>query len=96
MNRRTISKLTLAAVLVLLPHLPSAKQAPENVTHDQFAEINRGHLMSKSVGKARADTAVDDGTLFQVASCSKTVTSLAVLSLVRDGRLNPHTPVNWF
>ncbi|GAA6190077.1 hypothetical protein NBRC116596_31400 [Litorivita sp. NS0012-18] len=43
---------------------------------------------------ARAGIAVNDETLFQVASCSKTVTSLAVLTLVRDGRLALNGRVN--
>jgi CubicO group peptidase (beta-lactamase class C family) len=60
----------------------------------QIAAINDGLLTVRHGGMARAGHAVDDETLFQVASCSKTVASLAVLTLVRDGRLALDAPVN--
>ncbi|MBU2994333.1 serine hydrolase domain-containing protein [Octadecabacter sp. 1_MG-2023] len=94
MNRRTFNAMSLAAIFSQLPHLTLAQHAARNVTGYQFASINNGLLTANHDGMARQDVAVDDDTLFQVASCSKTVTALAVLTLVRDGHIDLDTPVN--
>ncbi|MBX3582683.1 MAG: beta-lactamase family protein [Rhizobiaceae bacterium] len=54
---------------------------------------SRGWL-SRHGGLAAAGRSVDAGTLFQAASCSKTVAALAAMTLVRDGRLDLDRPVN--
>ncbi|WP_306117006.1 MULTISPECIES: serine hydrolase [unclassified Roseovarius] len=87
MNRRTFSTLSLAAAFVPLARLPMAQPAASDRVGFQFAAINNGLLTVRHGGMARVGVAVDDDTRFQVASCSKTVTSLAVLTLVRDGHL---------
>jgi CubicO group peptidase (beta-lactamase class C family) len=45
-------------------------------------------------GLAEAGRPVTSATLFQAASCSKTVAALTVLTLVRDGRVDLDRPVN--
>lgn len=94
MNRRTFNMMSLAAANALRPCLPLAQQPARDVVGYQIAAINDGLLVTQHEGMARADLKVDDDTLFQVASCSKTVTSLAVLTLVRDGRLALDAQVN--
>jgi len=94
MNRRTFSALGLAAAFAVTPRQPLAQYAVADAAGYQIAAINDGLLTVRHGGMARAGIAVDDDTLFQVASCSKTVTSLSVLTLVRDGRLALDAPVN--
>ncbi len=94
MNRRTFNAMSLATIIAHLPHLSLAQPAARNAIGYQFAAINKGLLTTRHEGMARDHFAVDDDTLFQVASCSKTVTALAVLTLVRDGRLDLDAPVN--
>lgn len=96
MNRRTFNALSLAAAFAAIPRQTLAQSAVPDAAGYQIATINDGLLAVRHGGMARADFAVDDNTLFQVASCSKTVTSLAVLTLVRDGRLTLDAPVNQF
>lgn len=60
----------------------------------QIAETSSDGLVLTYGGMASPGVPVDDNTLFQVASCSKTVTALAIFSLVRDGRLVIDQPVN--
>ena len=94
MNRRTFGALSLAAAFAATPRQPLAQHAVPDAAGYQIAAINDGLLTARHGGMARTGVAVDDDTLFQVASCSKTVTSLAVLTLVRDGRLALDAPVN--
>ncbi|MCY4334689.1 MAG: serine hydrolase [Litoreibacter sp.] len=94
MNRRTFSTLGLAATFAPLPSQPHAQPVSHEKVGYQIAAINDGLLTSQFGGRATANRAVDHDTLFQVASCSKTVTSLAVMTLVRDGRLELDAPVN--
>ncbi|WP_299046582.1 serine hydrolase domain-containing protein [uncultured Tateyamaria sp.] len=94
MNRRTFNATAIAAAVSPLPRQLSAAAVSKASTGYQFAAINDGLLTVKHSGMARAGTAVDDDTLFQVASCSKTVTALAVLALVRDGHVDLDEPVN--
>ncbi len=95
MKRRTFNAMGLAA-FALLPRFATAQGADQTQVGYQVARMNEGHLMLRHGGLARAGLLVDDDTLFQVASCSKTVTSLAVLTLVRDGLLDLDTPVNQY
>ncbi|MGC1505002.1 MAG: serine hydrolase domain-containing protein [Sulfitobacter sp.] len=88
MNRRTFNATTLAAIIAPLPRMVFAEKARDDVPGYQVAEINDGRLTTGHGGMATSQAAVDDETLFQVASCSKTVTSLAILTLVRDGRVD--------
>ncbi len=94
MNRRTFNTTSAAAALTALPRLPLAKQTTQDLTGYQFSEINEGRLTTRHEGMATPQRAVDDETLFQVASCSKTVTAIAVLTLVRDGRIDLDQPVS--
>ncbi len=94
MNRRTFNKLSLAAALTLAPRLSLAQQVSHDVVGFQSAEMNDGVLTATPQGFARRDIAVSNDTLFQVASCSKTATGLAVLTLVRDGHIDLDMPVN--
>ena len=94
MNRRTFNAAGLAAILTPLPHLPPAGSAASEHHGYQVAAINSGLLTTRQSGMAHSQSAVEKETLFQVASCSKTVTALAVLTLVRDGRIDLDAPVN--
>lgn len=96
MNRRTFNTLGLSALLAALPRLPLAQHAMPDQPGYQFAEIKNGHITTAYRGMANPHNAVDDDTLFQAASCSKTVTALAVLTLVRDGRVALDEPVNLY
>lgn len=86
--------MSLAAAFALHPSQSSTKQAAQTEVGYQLAAINDGLLTVQHGGMAKTGVAVDDDTLFQVASCSKTVTSLAILTLVRDGQLALDAPVN--
>ncbi|MFL4471835.1 serine hydrolase domain-containing protein [Tateyamaria armeniaca] len=94
MNRRKFNAAGLAAILTPLPRLTSAETTVSEHHGYQVAAINSGLLTAQHSGMAHSQGAVDDDTLFQVASCSKTVTALAVLTLVRDGRVDLDAPVN--
>jgi len=94
MNRRHFHKVTLAALLAHLPRLSLAQQTKSALPGYQIAEINDGNLTSGYGGMATPQTPVDDDTLFQAASCSKTVAALAILTLVRDGRIDLDQPAN--
>ncbi len=96
MNRRTFNAMSLAAIFAPLSRLSLAQHAAETKVGYQIAEFNDGHLAVQHGGMARVNLAVDKNTLFQAASCSKTVTSLAVLTLVRDGHLALDAPVNQY
>lgn len=96
MDRRTFNALSLAAAFAPIPNLSLAHHAAGPDAGYQIAAINEGLLTVQHGGMARDGVAVDDHTLFQVASCSKTVTSLAVLTLVREGHLALDVPVNQY
>ncbi|MFT6022289.1 MAG: CubicO group peptidase (beta-lactamase class C family) [Ascidiaceihabitans sp.] len=94
MNRRTFNAISVAAIFAPMPRLSFAEPFTQNSAGYQIAEINDGRLTTGHGGMATQQMAVDDATLFQVASCSKTVTALAILTLVRDGRVNLDQPAN--
>lgn len=96
MNRRKFNTLGLAAAAAVtaIPLRPRAQTVLPEAAGYQIAAINDGLLTLQHGGMAQDGIAVTDDTLFQVASCSKTVTSLAVLTLVRDGHLTLDAPVN--
>lgn len=94
MKRRTFSATSLASFLAPLPSISHAFQANHDTPGYQFAEIVDGRLTTRHKGMATEHTAVDDDTLFQAASCSKTVTALAILTLVRDGRMDLDQPAS--
>lgn len=94
MNRRRFNAVSLASLLAPSFERVSAQESGQKQVGVQFAAINKGLLTARHSGMARAGHAVDDDMLFQVASVSKTVTSLAVLTLVRDGRIGLDDPVN--
>ncbi|WP_425037314.1 serine hydrolase domain-containing protein [Primorskyibacter sp. S187A] len=96
MNRRTFNAMSLALASAPLARLPLAQHNATGAVGYQIAAINDGLLTVQHGGMARADLAVDDSTLFQVASCSKTVTSLAILTLVREDHLQLDAPVNQY
>lgn len=94
MNRRNFTATSLAAVLAPMPQLALAQPPADETAGYQIAEITNGRLSTGFGGMATSQMAVDQTTLFQVASCSKTVTALAVLCLVRDGRVDLDRPAN--
>ena len=94
MNRREFNAAGLATILTPLPGVTSTETAVSERHGYQVAAVNRGLLTAWHGGMAHSQSTVDDETLFQVASCSKTVTALAVLTLVRDGSVDLDAPVN--
>jgi len=96
MNRRTFGATSLASLLALWPSLAVDAQSEPTPHGYQIAELDHGRLATIHKGMATPRAAVDDDTLFQVASCSKTVTALAVLTLVRDGKVALDHPANHF
>lgn len=94
MNRRHFNALTLATLLAPLPDLSNAREQKSTLPGYQIAEIHDDVLTSGFGGMATSQTPVDSHTLFQAASCSKTVTALAILTLVRDGRVDLDQPAN--
>lgn len=71
----------------------AADAAPSGIGYQ--VTICDGHAShSTHGGLAAPGRPVTETTLFQAASCSKTVTALAVMSLVRDGSLDLDRPVN--
>ncbi len=93
MNRRTFNTAALASLLMPLAHKTFAQQITPGY---QIAEIINGQLATGHRGLARPQTPVNDQTLFQVASCSKTVTALAILTLVRDRKIALDQPANGY
>ncbi|MGB1215265.1 MAG: serine hydrolase domain-containing protein [Pikeienuella sp.] len=85
MNRRKFSAASLATVFAPLPQPALARRPAPALPGYQIAEISDGVLTTGFGGMATARSLVHGETLFQVASCSKTVTALAILTLVRDG-----------
>ncbi len=96
MNRRRFNAIGLAAILTPLPGLASEENSALNLPGYQYAAINEGVLTPRHWGMAHGQTPVTDDTLFQVASCSKIVTAIAVLTLVRDGCVALDAPANLY
>lgn len=96
MNRRTFTATSLAAFLAPAGGGLRAQQTGPALPGYQIAEIKNGLLRSGYGGMATAQTAVNDDTLFQVASCSKTVNALAVMTLARDGKIDLDRPANQY
>lgn len=94
MDRRNFTAISLATLLAPLPRISLAEQIKPELPGFQEAEIKDNRLSKRSAGMATGRTLVDDETLFQVASCSKTVTALAILTLVRDGKIDLDQPAN--
>lgn len=92
MNRRRFTFLGLASVATALA--PASFAKIDDQTGWQIAELTDDGLRLAHGGMASAGTPVDDQTLFQVASCSKTVAALAVFTLIRDGHVELDRPVN--
>uniref|UniRef100_A0AAN0M9S2 Serine hydrolase domain-containing protein n=1 Tax=Yoonia rhodophyticola TaxID=3137370 RepID=A0AAN0M9S2_9RHOB len=86
----------MAALLTPAASALQAQQTAPGLPGYQIAEIKDGRLTSGYGGAATPQTAVNEGTLFQVASCSKTVNALAVMTLVRDGRVALDRPANQY
>lgn len=95
MNRRNFTATSLATLLVPFPAISVAQTVPITPGF-QVVEMNDGQLDMRFGGMARRDVAVAQHTLFQVASCSKTVTAIAVLTLVRDGKIDLDRPANLY
>ncbi|WP_189370094.1 serine hydrolase domain-containing protein [Tateyamaria omphalii] len=94
MTRRTFTNTGLAAMAAPACGLSREQQPARSVPGYQIADINGGRLTTGYGGMATSQAPVDNDTLFQVASCAKTVTALAVMTLVRDGRIDLDLPVN--
>lgn len=92
MNRRVFSLIGLASLTSAL--VPASFAGRADQTGWQIADLSSDGLRLAHGGMAAPGTPVNDLTLFQVASCSKTVTALAVFTLVRDGYFALHDPVN--
>lgn len=94
MKRRTFTATSLAALLAS-PTLKAGTLGPTpTISGYQVAELHNGEWSKSHGGVASPSEWVHEGTLFQVASCSKTVACLAVLTLVRDNRVQLDQPVN--
>ncbi|NTS63980.1 beta-lactamase family protein [Sphingomonas sp. HHU CXW] len=52
------------------------------------------HLSSQGAAREGGDTAIDDASLFRIASMTKPVTSVAFMMLVEEGRVALDTPVH--
>ena len=96
MRRRSYNVTTLAAAFATLPSQSTAQQSEGNRVGHQVAVTNDGLSIVLRGGMARPRVSDNDDTLFQVTPCSKTVTSLAVLTLARDGHLSLDAPVNQY
>lgn len=94
MNRRQFNTMSFATLCVSLPQLAFTQPAKSGLPGYQIAEITNGRSAVGYGGMATAQTDVTRETLFQAASCSKTVAALAVLTLVRDGRIAIDAPAN--
>ncbi|MEM1078889.1 MAG: serine hydrolase domain-containing protein [Pseudomonadota bacterium] len=92
MNRRSFTFAGTAALAGLTIGTPAPAQSFQHGF--QIADWQDGALRRDLGGMARPGDPVRHETLFQVASCSKTVTALAILTLVRDGRVALDRPVN--
>ncbi len=96
MNRRTFTIAGTAALVSSFPSM-SLSQLPAGDTPGyQVAETSVDGIAEIHGGMAAPGMPVNSRTLFQVASCSKTVTGLAVLTLVRDGHLVLDRPANQY
>ena len=96
MNRRSFNTTGLAALLAPLAYASHAQHPTPGPTGFQTAEISSAGRATRQGGMATRLAKVDEETLFQAASCSKTVTALAILTLVRDGRVDLDLPANHY
>ena len=92
MDRRAFTLVGLASLTAALAPACLAKE--EDQLGWQIADLTSDGLRLARGGMAAPGVPVNDQTLFQVASCSKTVTALAVFTLIRDGYFELHAPVN--
>lgn len=74
--------------------LPASKAGTSDQIGWQIADLTSDGLRLAHGGMATPFAPVDNNTLFQVASCSKTVAALGVFTLVRDGYVELDRPVN--
>jgi CubicO group peptidase (beta-lactamase class C family) len=84
----------VAGALGLVARAGAAAAQGDDATGYQVAAGDERGLLLRHGGLAGAGRPVSADTLFQAASCSKTVAALAAMTLVRDGRLDPDRPVN--
>lgn len=92
MDRRTFTLAGLATAAIAVAPRSSAN-VPDR-TGWQIADLTSDGLRHARGGMADSGLPVSDRTLFQVASCSKTVAALSVFTLVRDGLVKLDDPVN--
>ncbi len=92
MNRRVFSLIGLASLTAAIAPASLAEQG--DPPSWQIADLSSDGLRLAHGGMAAPGIPVNDLTLFQVASCSKTVTALAIFTLARDGYFDLHDPVN--
>lgn len=90
-RRRLIATAAAAGIVAAGPRAAGA--GPSEVGY-QVTICDGDRSRSMHGGLAARGRPVTETTLFQAASCSKTVAALAVMSLVRDGRLDLDRPVN--
>ncbi len=96
MKRRTFTAMALSSLLIAPPNAGPARASGSAIPGYQIADIINGRLTIGYGGMATPDQPVDNSTLFQAASCSKTVACLAGLTLVRDGRIALDQPANTY
>lgn len=94
MNRRFFTLAGLASAAAVTSRVSLADVGDQ--IGWQIAELTSDGLRLAHGGMAAPGLPVNDETLFQVASCSKTVAALAVFTLVRDGFVELHRPVNQY
>ncbi|MFK7882178.1 serine hydrolase domain-containing protein [Roseobacter sp.] len=94
MNRRVFTLAGLASLAATVAPASFAEEGDQ--TGWQIADLTNDGLRLTHGGMPAPGTPVDDRTLFQVASCSKTVAALAVFTLVRDGHVELKKPVNGY
>lgn len=94
MNRRAFTLTGLASVAAVTSRVSFADVGDQ--IGWQIAELTGDGLRLAHGGMAAPGMPVNNETLFQVASCSKTVAALAVFTLVRDGLVELHRPVNQY
>lgn len=93
--------LVVAGALGLAAGAPDARAQGGDAQGDdrtgfQVAIGDERGLLLRHGGLAAAGRPVAADTLFQAASCSKTIAALAAMTLVRDGRLDLDAPVNGY
>jgi len=103
---QTKFKLTLlSAASLLIPCLAQANQAVDdkikaiiknnNVTGASICYFNKGKVVySKSFGKTAVNNKINENTLFQAASISKSVTGFGLLRVAQEGKWDLDKNVN--